>query len=121
MGLMKYVLMVGGLCLLFLGLIYILASGLGLRYAAIGIGLILVGIVLIFMSYRLEKAKVSQPRLIDQTIKVDTSGDVGMQRLSCRGCGNPLKEKDLRMVDGAVVLSCPYCGGVYQLEEEPKW
>lgn len=118
---MKYVLMIAGICLLFLGLIYILASGLGLRYATIGIGLTIVGIVLIFMSYRLEKVKASQPRFINQTIKVDTSGDVGIERLSCKGCGNPLKEKDLRMVDGAVVLSCPYCGGVYQLEEEPKW
>jgi hypothetical protein len=121
MGLVKYAMIAGGLFFLIFGFIYIMASGLGPRYAAIGIGLTVLGIVLIFLSYRLEKAKVSQPRLIEQNIMVGVSGDVSAQRLKCKGCGNPLTEKDLRMVDGAVVMSCPYCKGVYQLEEEPKW
>jgi hypothetical protein len=121
MGLLKYVLMAVGVMLLLLGLIYLLASAYGIRYAAIGIGLIAVGIVLIFLSYRLEKAKISQPKLVHQDISVDTSGDIAIERFKCTSCGNPLKEKDLNMVDGAVVISCPYCGNVYQLEEEPKW
>jgi predicted RNA-binding Zn-ribbon protein involved in translation (DUF1610 family) len=121
MGLLRYVLMAVGVMLLLLGLIYVMASEFGLRYAAIGIGLILVGVVLIFLSYKLEKAKIGQPKLVSQDIRVDTSGDVALERFKCRSCGNPLKEKDLNMVDGAVILSCPYCGNVYQLEEEPKW
>ena len=121
MGLLKYALMAAGLFLLFMGLIYLLASELGLRYAAIGIGLSIAGIILLFLSYRLEKAKISKPRLVHQNISVDTSGDVAIERFKCNSCGNPLKEKDLKMVDGAVILSCPYCGSVYQLEEEPKW
>jgi hypothetical protein len=121
MGLVKYALMAGGLFFLIFGFIYILASGLGPRYAAIGIGLTALGLLLIFISYKLEKVKMSQPRLIEQNISVGVSGDVSMERLKCKGCGNTLGEKDLRMVDGAVVMSCPYCGGVYQLQEEPKW
>ena len=121
MGLLKYALMAVGIMLLLLGLIYLMASEYGLRYAAIGIGLIIVGIVLLFLSYRLEKTKISQPKLVHQNITVDTSGDVSLERFKCNSCGNPLKEKDLKMVDGAVILSCPYCGNVYQLEEEPKW
>jgi membrane-bound ClpP family serine protease len=121
MGLLKYALMAVGIMLLLLGLIYVMASAYGIRYAATGIGLMIVGVVLIFLSYRLEKAKMSQPKLVNQNISVDTSGDVALERFKCRSCGNPLKEKDLNMVDGAVILSCPYCGNVYQLEEEPKW
>lgn len=118
---MKYILIAVGLFLLFFGFVYILASGLGLRYAAIGIGLTAVALLLFFWAYRLEKTKASQPQLVSQNIHVGVSGDVSMERFTCRGCGSPLEKKDISMVNGAVVLSCPYCRGVYHLEEEPKW
>ncbi|UCF08913.1 MAG: hypothetical protein JSW28_04280 [Thermoplasmata archaeon] len=121
MGLMKYILGGLGLFFLFFGFIYLLASGLGPRYALMGVGFIAIACVLFFFAYRLEKARISRPRLVSQDIHVGVSGDVRMERFNCRGCGNPLKEKDVKMADGAVVMSCPYCQGVYQLEEEPKW
>ncbi|UCE75013.1 MAG: hypothetical protein JSV56_04735 [Methanomassiliicoccales archaeon] len=116
MGFLKYVLMAAGLFLLFLGLIYLLAT-----IVTTGAGLIAVACILLFLSYKLEKQKASQPRLVSQNVQVGASGDVSIERFKCRGCGTALKEKDLRMVDGAVLISCPFCGSIYQLEEEPKW
>ena len=30
-------------------------------------------------------------------------------------------EKDIKLVAGAPVVTCPFCGTTYQLTEEPKW
>jgi hypothetical protein len=35
--------------------------------------------------------------------------------------GGALSDKNVAMVGGALTVTCPYCGAVYQLEEKPKW
>jgi uncharacterized Zn-finger protein len=32
-----------------------------------------------------------------------------------------LTSENIKMVAGAPVVTCPYCGSTYQLAEEPKW
>jgi hypothetical protein len=58
---------------------------------------------------------------IIQNVKVDLPGDTQAQQLTCKNCGGALKPENIKMVMGAPVVECPYCGTTYQLTEEPKW
>lgn len=53
--------------------------------------------------------------------KIELSGDVDLDNFQCRNCGGAITADNVEMVAGAPVLTCPYCGSVYQLTEEPKW
>jgi hypothetical protein len=55
------------------------------------------------------------------TLKIDLPANVNMDTLKCKSCGGTITEKDISMVAGAPVVTCPYCKTTYQLTEEPKW
>lgn len=80
--------------------------------------LVLVGLGLI-VAIRLREPKPEQQVTIRQ--EIDLSGDVEMEELQCRNCGAQLDAKAVSVVEGAVIVSCPYCGATYQIVEEPKW
>jgi hypothetical protein len=92
------------------------ASPLG-RLVVGGI-LVLIGLGLI-VAIRLREPKPEQQVTIRQ--EIDLSGDVEMEELQCRNCGAQLDAKAVSVVEGAVIVSCPYCGATYQIVEEPKW
>ena len=54
-------------------------------------------------------------------MKVDLSGDVSLENLTCKQCGGNLSEKSVSVRAGAVFVQCEFCGAEYQLEEAPKW
>jgi DNA-directed RNA polymerase subunit RPC12/RpoP len=107
--------------LILLGGIFIIASGI----ENIVTGAVLVGIaaLLIFFAYRSDKIEASKPKLINQTfnVKMGGSGQLEQKQLTCRSCGAPLEDKDLKVVQGGIMVKCPYCGSIYALEEAPKW
>ncbi len=105
---------------LFLGVLFIMAtfSSTGqLGWLIVGIILILIGFGLIWFASRKPKAEVPD----NVTYKVDLSGDVNLDTMKCKSCGGALSSENIKMVAGAPVVTCPYCGTVYQLTEEPKW
>ena len=113
---------VAGILLLF-GVLWLLsafsaeaASPLG-RLIVGGL-LVLLGLGLI-VAIRLREPKPEQHVTIHQ--QIDLSGDVQMEELHCRNCGAKLDAKAVKVVEGAVMVSCPYCGATYQIVEEPKW
>ncbi len=53
--------------------------------------------------------------------KIELSGDINLESLTCRNCGATLSSDNVKMLAGAPVVTCPYCGASYQLTEEPKW
>ena len=53
--------------------------------------------------------------------KIDLSGDVHLEDMTCRSCGGSLSEKSVAVRAGAVFINCEFCGVAYQIEEEPKW
>jgi Zn finger protein HypA/HybF involved in hydrogenase expression len=53
--------------------------------------------------------------------KIELSGDINLEKLTCRNCGGALSSDNIKMLAGAPVVRCPYCGTSYQLTEEPKW
>jgi Na+/melibiose symporter-like transporter len=55
------------------------------------------------------------------TYKVDLPANVNLDTLKCKSCGGVLTMDNIKMVAGAPVVTCPYCGTTYQLTEEPKW
>jgi len=55
------------------------------------------------------------------TMKVDLPGDTKISQVTCRNCGGTLKPENIKMVAGAPMVECPFCGTTYQLTEEPKW
>lgn len=78
-----------------------------------GLGIILVIIALQFKPKAEETTNV--------TVNIDLPGEVGMDTIKCKSCGGALSEKDVKLVAGAPVVTCPFCGTTYQLTEEPKW
>ncbi|MFN3741971.1 MAG: hypothetical protein ACK4VW_04800 [Anaerolineales bacterium] len=72
-------------------------------------------LVLVFAIRRQQQEKA------EVTYKVELPGEVEAQLLRCRACGGALTANDVKMVNGAPMVTCPYCGTVYQLSEEPKW
>jgi hypothetical protein len=107
--------------LILLGGIFIIAGGI--ENIAIGAVMVLVAIGLLFYIFRVEKIEAAKPKLINQTFNVQMggSGKLDQKQLTCRSCGAPLEDKDLRVVQGGIMVKCPYCGTVYALEEAPKW
>lgn len=85
----------------------------------VGIIGLLVGFLCIFWGSRLG-AKAEQATQ-NVTLQVDLPGNVSMDTIKCQSCGAPLSAEDIKMVNGAPMVSCPNCGTTYQLTEEPKW
>ncbi|MBN2360946.1 MAG: hypothetical protein JXR83_15935 [Deltaproteobacteria bacterium] len=113
---MKSVFVVLALVLAVLGVIFLIGSqGLILRLA--------VGTVLLASAVALIVAATRRPRLEQRTIvqRIELSGDVQQQELTCRNCGAALGPESVSVRAGAAFVTCRYCGAGYQLEEAPKW
>jgi len=86
-------------------------------------GSIVVGVVLLISAGALIWLALQRPKETKHTViqKIDLSGDVNVQEMTCRSCGGNLSEESISVKAGAVFVNCEYCGSAYQLEEEPKW
>jgi len=82
-------------------------------------GLLVVIALGIIVAIRLREPKPEQQVTIRQ--QIDIGGDVEMEALKCQSCGAQLDKSAISLAEGAVVVTCPYCGAVYQIVEEPKW
>ncbi len=120
MSALKIISYVSALIFIIFGVLYVLSAfnpdGATIN---IPIGLFLVGIgfALIWFGSR-QKAGGD---VTNVTLQVDMPANVNMDTLKCQSCGGVLAPKDITMVAGAPVVTCPYCGTTYQLTEEPKW
>lgn len=114
----KIILFVLSAVFLIFSFLFILAGFSLARNFVTGIILAAVGFGLIIAATRI-KTEPDQPDIIN--VNVDLPGNVSMDTLKCKSCGGVLAPKDLKLVAGAPVVTCPYCGTTYQLTEEPKW
>jgi hypothetical protein len=112
----------GGICVG--GFILLGASGgaqgvTGIGNAGICIGAIALigGIALIILAANKTKQESTQ----NVTYQVDLPADTKISQVKCRNCGGDLKPENIKMVAGAPMVECPYCGTTYQMTEEPKW
>ncbi len=84
-----------------------------------GIILLIICAVLAFFSFRKAPIEASNDQNI--TYNVELPANVSMDTIKCQSCGGALTPKDIAMVAGAPVVTCPFCNTSYQLTEDPKW
>ena len=84
------------------------------------VGLILmgVGVAIVWVVRTRGPAPIQQ---ITQHLDLDMPAEVTAEKLKCDSCGAELSKDDVSLVQGAVMINCPYCGTTYQITEEPKW
>ena len=92
-------------------------TGIGTVGMVLGAVALLGGIVMIVFAAR----KTRQDTAQNVTMKVDLPGDTKIEQMKCRSCGGALTTDNIKLVNGAPVVTCPFCNTVYQLTEEPKW
>ncbi len=92
-------------------------TGIGTTGVVLGALALIAGIAMIVVAARKTKQETAQ----NVTVKVDLPGDTKIEQMKCRSCGGALTADNIKLVNGAPVVTCPYCGSVYQLTEEPKW
>ena len=85
------------------------------------IGLISVGIGFGLIWFGSRQKPATQAGEQNVTLNIDLPANVNLDSLKCKSCGGALTTKDLKMVAGAPVVTCPYCNSTYQLSEDPKW
>lgn len=111
---------IGAAILIFFGVLFIWGafspSG-SAGWIIVGLISVAIGFVLIYFGSRRPKVVEGQ----NVTLQVDLPANVNLDTLKCKACGGVLSEKDITMVAGAPVVTCPYCGTTYQITEEPKW
>ena len=109
--------------LIFFGVLFLWAAFGSQTASPVGrllVGGLLVAVGLgIIVALRLREPKPEQEVTIRQ--EIDLSGDVDLEALQCERCGGHLSKDDVGMVEGAVMVNCPYCGSTNQIVEEPKW
>jgi hypothetical protein len=118
----KVIAYIGAAILIFFGVLFIWgAFGSNPQPGWIVVGLISVGIGfgLIWLASRRKPAGEAEGEEV--TYKLDLSGDINLESLKCKSCGGTLSAENVKMVAGAPWVTCPYCGVIYQLTEEPKW
>jgi hypothetical protein len=113
---------VAGILILF-GVLYlwsIPAAGSGQIVPRLIVGIIslAIGVVIIWVVRTRGPAPIQQ---ITQQLDLEMGGDVNVEKLKCQNCGAELSKDHASLVQGAVMINCPYCGSTYQLTEEPKW
>jgi hypothetical protein len=114
-----------GLCLVGYGALSVIGStsaqgdsswlGFGLGFGCAGVVFIGGGAGLIYLAMRGQKTEIVQE------LKIDLPGDTQLEEMKCRSCGGTLSSDNIKLVDGAPMVNCPYCGTAYQLTEDPKW
>lgn len=101
-----------------LGLVFLIgAQGEVFRFA---IGAVLIASAGAIVYFMLMRPQVQQ---VQQTLvqKIDLSGDVNLERLTCQACNAPLSKDAISLKEGAIMVTCPSCGTTYQIEEKPKY
>jgi DNA-directed RNA polymerase subunit RPC12/RpoP len=92
-------------------------TGIGSVGVLLGVIALVAGIVMIVIAARKTKSDTAQ----NVTLKVDLPGDTKIEEMKCKSCGGTLTAENIKLVNGAPMVTCPYCNSVYQLTEEPKW
>lgn len=92
-------------------------TGIGSVGVLLGAIALVAGIVMIVIAARKTRQETAQ----NITMKVELPGDTKIEQMKCKSCGGTLTSDNIKLVNGAPMVTCPYCNSVYQLTEEPKW
>jgi hypothetical protein len=110
--------------LIIFGVLFVLAAfgeTWNLGWAIIGGVLLLIGFGIILILSLFFKSPSTSTTQHQTTLEVNLPADVNIERFQCADCGAQLSMDNVKMVAGAPMVDCPYCGAAYQLTETPKW
>ncbi len=122
MSAIKIIAYIAAAILIFFGVLFIwgaFSPNGSLAWIPVGAGTVLIGFGIIWFASRAAPAGASGGQNV--TLKLDLPGKVGLDSLKCQSCGGALSSDNIKIINGAPIVSCPYCNSTYQLTEEPKW
>jgi len=94
--------------------------GISIAIIAVGLVVLAVGVgLLVFV--RMRRPKDGEPDQLEIVQEIELSGDIALEKLKCQNCSAELDRDSVSVQEGAIFISCPYCGTAYQMVEEPKW
>ena len=101
--------------LIFLGVIFLLASTYATSRILVGIILTGAGLGIAWLSW---KSGAGQPSI---KYEIQAPGSLKVDSIKCPNCGAGLDPSKMQLKQGAPSIKCPYCGNEFEVTEEPKW
>jgi len=101
--------------IIFLGVIFLLASAYAISRLFVGAILTALGLGIAVLTW---KAGVGQPSV---KYEIQTPGTLKVDSIKCPNCGAGLDPLKMQLKAGVPSIKCPYCGNEFEVTEEPKW
>lgn len=98
--------------LFFFGIIFALASVYAPTRLIVAALLFVVGFGVVYYMAR-------KPKTVIQ--KLELSGEMKAVALKCPQCSASVDPSQIKIVSGVPFATCPYCGHMFEVAEEPKW
>jgi len=115
MGLGKVLGYFGCAALIFLGIIFLLASVYAASRLLVGAILIMAGLGIAYLTWR---AGASQTPV---KYELQMPGSLKVDSIKCPNCGAGLDPSKMQLKQGAPTIKCSYCGNEFEVAEAPKW
>ena len=114
MGLARIAAYLASLILVFLGVIFLLASAYAASRLFVGAILTVLGLGIAFLAWR-------SPPQVTVKHEVQMPGTLRVSSLICPNCGAGLEPSKMRIQQAGPSIKCPYCGNEFEVTEESKW
>jgi uncharacterized membrane protein len=101
--------------LLFLSLIFAIASSQNPQRIVTAIILFIIALVIIAAIYYVTR----KPKTVIQRLEV--SGQMKAATIKCPNCGASVDVNSIKIISGVPYATCAYCGKTFEVTEEPKW
>ena len=101
--------------LIFLGIIFLLASVYAISRLLVGAILTVAGLAITLLT---RKTGASQPPI---KYELQMPGSLKIDSIKCPNCGAGLDPLKIQLKQGAPTVRCSYCGNEFEVAEEPKW
>ncbi len=112
-----------GLGILFLGLVFLIAGGTD--NLEVGTVMVLVAIILFLMAFLSDRGMPAEgpgPSRWGRPVPPSPTKPMEAEKgLVCPYCGASVGEDDVKPKEGGLVLNCPSCHQVTQVEEGIRW
>lgn len=101
--------------LVFLGLVFLIASAYIGSRLLVGAILTAVGFGIAVLVWRSGAAQVPVK------YEIEAPGSLSAESIKCSNCGASLDSSKLKLRQGVPVIKCPYCDNEFEIVEKPKW
>ncbi len=112
-GPLKYLGYAASAVLIFLAIVFIMSTNLGITYFFEG--LVFLGVAIMIIIFSREK----KPIEIKQTLTV--TGPVAVKEVRCPTCNAVVDPTKVEVILGKPYVTCSYCKSKIELTEEPTW